>query len=323
MDLISVIVPVYGVEKYLNRCVESIVNQTYPNIEIILVDDGSPDNCPIICNEWAVKDSRIRVIHKLNGGLSDARNSGMAIATGELIGFVDSDDWIAPEMYEKLLSAIHRDGSDIAACSVARVWESGSPDTMLTQCCNCVLGRDEAQAELLAENKLKQPVWYKLYRRKNIQGIFFEKGRYHEDVFWSYQAIAEAQKISIIDYIGYFYWQRTNSIMGEGYSIKRLDAIEAYCMRYEFIKEHFPELTQVALCSIWENSIYHGQMAMTYLKKKEQRVVFSYLKRIQRQHPICRHDYRNMKRSHRVWIGVARFSLELACFVKKQLKVGY
>ena len=100
---ISVIVPVYKVEKYLDKCVESIVNQTYKNLEIILVDDGSPDNCPAMCDEWAEKDERIRVIHKENGGLADARNAGMDIATGDYIGFVDSDDWIEPNMYEVLL----------------------------------------------------------------------------------------------------------------------------------------------------------------------------------------------------------------------------
>ena len=102
MSLISVIVPVYKVEPYLNKCIESIVNQTYKNLEIILVDDGSPDNCPAICDSWAEKDSRIKVIHKENGGLSDARNAGMVHATGEYIAFVDSDDYIDPEMYQSL-----------------------------------------------------------------------------------------------------------------------------------------------------------------------------------------------------------------------------
>ena len=97
-DLISIIIPIYKVEKFLDRCVESVVNQTYSNLEIILVDDGSPDNCPYMCDEWAEKDSRIKVIHKLNGGLSDARNEGLKSSTGKYVGFVDSDDWIAPEM---------------------------------------------------------------------------------------------------------------------------------------------------------------------------------------------------------------------------------
>jgi glycosyltransferase involved in cell wall biosynthesis len=322
MNLISVIVPVYNVEQYLNRCIESIVNQTYQNLEIILVDDGSPDNCPIMCDEWAKKDIRIKVIHKENGGLSDARNTGMAVATGEYISFIDSDDWIAPQFYEKLLEALHQDDSDIAACSVEMIWEDGSPSRMLTEKVSCVLRRHEAQAELLAESKLKQPVWYKLYRTSIIKHIEFEKEKYHEDVFWSYQAVGQAKKVSIIDYIGYFYWQRTGSIMGEGYSIKRLDVMEAVCQRYEYYKVNFPELEKVALILIWEECIFQGQMAMTYLEKEKQKKVFSYLKCIQKRYPIHYQDYQNIKGTHQVWIDISRVSLMAVCNIKKKLKVG-
>ena len=121
MDLISVIVPVYRTEAYLDRCIESIVDQTYTNLEIILVDDGSPDRCPQMCDEWARRDTRIRVIHKKNGGLSDARNAGMAAATGEYIGFVDSDDWIKPDMFRLLYEKMEQMQSDIAACGVEMV----------------------------------------------------------------------------------------------------------------------------------------------------------------------------------------------------------
>lgn len=113
---ISIIVPVFNIDYYLNKCIQSIVDQTYINLEIIIIDDGSYDNSPFICDEWAQKDNRIIVIHKENGGLSDARNTGLEIASGEYIGFVDGDDWIAPEMIEKLLKAILNDKSDIAAC---------------------------------------------------------------------------------------------------------------------------------------------------------------------------------------------------------------
>jgi len=108
---ISVIVPVYKVEAFLDRCVQSIANQSYRNLEIILVDDGSPDNCPALCDAWSERDSRIKVVHKQNGGLSDARNAGMAIATGEFMGFVDSDDWIATDMYQHLYDLLEADGS--------------------------------------------------------------------------------------------------------------------------------------------------------------------------------------------------------------------
>ena len=111
--MISIIVPVYNVEKYLERCIESIVNQTYKDIEIILVDDGSPDNCPVICDRYAEKDNRIKVIHKQNGGLINARKSGLEIAQGDYIGFVDSDDWIEPEMYEYFAQMINKYSPDM------------------------------------------------------------------------------------------------------------------------------------------------------------------------------------------------------------------
>ena len=117
-DLISVIVPVYKVEKYLKRCVDSILAQTYPCLEVILVDDGSPDGCPAICDEYAREDRRVRVIHKENGGLSDARNAGIDAAKGKFLGFVDSDDYVHPRFYELLLQALKGEGADIAGCDV-------------------------------------------------------------------------------------------------------------------------------------------------------------------------------------------------------------
>ena len=123
--LISVIVPIYHVEQYLTRCVESLVNQTYSNFEIILVDDGSPDNCPKMCDDWAKKNSRIKVIHKENGGLSDARNAGMQIANGDVISFIDSDDWIDPKFFEVMLNVMQDDESDIVSCGVKWVDEDG------------------------------------------------------------------------------------------------------------------------------------------------------------------------------------------------------
>lgn len=124
-DLISVIVPVYKVEKYLHRCVDSIINQTYKNLEIILVDDGSPDNCPKICDEYAQKDQRIKVIHKKNAGISEARNAGLEIAQGEFVAFVDSDDYIDSTMYEKMLLLAQKEKNDLVLCGFKKVSEDG------------------------------------------------------------------------------------------------------------------------------------------------------------------------------------------------------
>ena len=323
MPLISVIVPVYKVEPYLDRCVQSIVEQTYTNLEIILVDDGSPDNCPAMCDAWAERDRRIKVIHKENGGLSDARNVGMAAATGEYIAFVDSDDWIALEMLARLHQALEKDQSDIAACTVEMVWEDGSQNQFLTVQTDCVLDRLEAQKALLEESLLKQPVWYKLYRRDTIGDIQFEIGKYHEDVYWSYQAIGNAGQVSLIDYVGYFYWQRAESIMGESYSLKRLDAIEAYERRYAYIAEDFPELEQSARLSILSNCIYHGQMALKYLQENDQENAFAYLNAVKAKYSFSHRDYANQKLTHRLWFDIARVSLPAACRIKKRLGVGF
>lgn len=320
--LITVIVPVYKVEPYLDRCVQSIVDQTCSNLEIILVDDGSPDNCPAMCDAWAEKDSRIRVIHKANGGLSDARNAGLALAAGEYISFIDSDDWIAPEMLEKLLDALQRDDSDIAACTVQMVWEDDTPSELLTVQRSCVLDREEAQRALLRETLLKQPVWYKLYRRETIKSIPFEVGKYHEDVYWSYQAVGNARHVSLIDDIGYYYFQRSGSIMGESYSLRRLDAIEAYERRCRYLKEHFPALEREARLSVIGNCIYHGQMALKYLPASEREQAMRYLNEVKDRYPIKHAEYAKRKITHRLWLDLARVSLPFTCRLKNLLGVG-
>ncbi len=320
--LISVIVPVYKVEPYLDRCVQSIVDQTYKNLEIILVDDGSPDNCSAMCDAWAQRDSRIRVIHKANGGLSEARNAGVAVATGEYMAFVDSDDWIEPEMLERLYQAMQADKSDIAACTVRMVWEDKLYSELLTVQKNCVLNREEAQKALLSEELLKQPVWYKLYRTELIKDIPFEKGKYHEDVFWSYQAVGAADRVSVIDYIGYNYFQRSDSIMGEGYSLKRLDAVEAAEQRYHYIAEHFPSLERDAKLAVVTKCIYHGQMALKHLSKDDRKKAFVYLNTVKRHVELGQEELSKMKSSHRCWLYMSKFSLFTVCWIKNLLRVG-
>ena len=316
---ISIIVPVYKVEPYLDKCVSSIVNQTYKNLEIILVDDGSPDNCPAMCDAWAEKDSRIRVIHKTNGGLSDARNAGMTVATGELMAFVDSDDWIAPDMYEYLYQRLTEDNSDIAACGVQMVWENKTPSRMLTRDGNCVLNQEEAMRAIIEESWLKQPVWYKLYKTALVRDILFPKGKCHEDVFWSYQAVGKAKKVSISDYIGYYYLQRGGSIMGAGYSLKRLDAVEAKVQRCAYIQERFPALSPLAIKDIWFTCIYQGQLALRALNKAEAEKILTYFENLVETHPF---QMEGCSLKERLWLNMAKSSLAVACRIRNALKIG-
>lgn len=320
---ISVIVPVYKVEAYLDRCVLSIANQSYKNLEIILVDDGSPDNCPALCDAWSERDSRIKVVHKQNGGLSDARNAGMAIATGEFMGFVDSDDWIAPDMYQHLYDLLETDGSDIAACGVEMVWEDGTPSRMLTKAGCCVLNQEDAMLAIIEESWLKQPVWYKLYKTALIRDIPFPVGKYHEDVFWSYQAVARAQRVSVSDKIGYYYFQRSGSIMGESYSLKRLDAVEAKALRMAFIHEQFPILETLAQIDLLFTCMYHGQMAIKYLGTSERKQAFTMLEEMVKLCPVPQgNEYRMKSVKHKIWVRLAKWNLALACRIRGTLGIG-
>ena len=320
--LISVIVPVYKVEKYLNRCVKSIIDQTYENLEIILVDDGSPDCCPALCDAWKEKDNRIKVIHKSNGGLSDARNAGMEVANGELMGFVDSDDWIAPDMYQCLHEAMKADNSDIAACGVEMVWEDGTSSRTLTKMGSCVLNRKEAMEALIEESWLKQPVWYKLYKTNLIRKILFPVEKYHEDAFWSYQVIGAAERVSVTDHVGYYYWQRNGSIMGEKYSLKRLDAIEALEQRQDYLESNFPELATKARSSLWFSCMYHGQKILQNFSAQEQPRVLRYINNVLKRHPFSSGSLNELSRKEIFWIRIARVSLMAACRIRNALKIG-
>lgn len=196
-DIISVIVPVYKVEKYLDECLESIVNQTYKNLEIILVDDGSPDRCPQLCDEWVAKDNRIRVIHKSNGGLSDARNAGIEVATGKYLSFVDSDDFLIPDAFETLYTLIHKTGAEISCGGVYR-YSEGSRKRVFNRCvknnCTVYSGLDALRRVLKWECDCS--AWGKLYRRDTVKDLRFIKGRYNEDVLFLFALYPEVSRVA-------------------------------------------------------------------------------------------------------------------------------
>ena len=214
MCKVSIIIPVYNAEKYLEKCLNSVIKQTLKDIEIICINDGSTDGSLNILQKYSEKDKRFIIIDQKNSGQSVARNKGLSVAKREFIGFVDSDDWIDSDMYKHLYQRMVEDHSDIAACGVQMVWEDGTPPRILTRMGNHVLSKEEAMQAIIEESWLKQPVWYKLYKTNLIKDILFPVGKYHEDVFWSYQAVDRANKISVSDHIGYYYFQRSGSIMG-------------------------------------------------------------------------------------------------------------
>lgn len=226
---ISVIVPVYKVEKYLVRCVESILNQTYSNIEIILVDDGSPDNCPKLCDEYAAKDSRIRVIHKPNGGLSSARNAGMEQVTGEFVGFVDSDDWVQPTMYENCLSLIMDNNADIVQVGRhvsygEKLDKSGEPKPKIT----IYNGKDGLQYYMESSTQTgSYAVWRCLYKTNLIRDLKFREGKINEDMDYNYKAFDRADRIVVTTEKLYSYFQNIESISNGGLNRKDFDLYDA------------------------------------------------------------------------------------------------
>lgn len=217
-DLISIIVPVYNVEDYLDRCMCSILNQTYQKLEIILVDDGSTDASPVKCDEYARKDSRVKVIHKTNGGLSDARNAGLALASGAYIGYVDSDDWIEPDMYARMYQACMECNAQLAVCRYFSEYrdrtESGGDGSVVP------LSRDELLKIYISGHDqyiIYNSVWSKLFKRELVEGMLFPKGRNSEDIMYTTRAFCKVQQAVYLDRCLYHYvLDREGSIMNAG-----------------------------------------------------------------------------------------------------------
>ena len=234
---VSIIVPVYKVEKYIKRCLDSIINQTYKNLEIILVDDGSPDNCPQICDEYALKDIRIKVIHKDNGGLSDARNVGIDIASGEYIMFVDSDDYIEPQMIEVLYKALVDNSATISICNFKYITDDS--DVVVDNEDLPIHNGFITGKELLSDICFKNKYWYwvvavcKLYKKDLFNNLRFPIGKFHEDEFVFHKIILKCDKIACVASPMYNYLQRSGSIMHQNIGIKKLDGSEAFFLRAE------------------------------------------------------------------------------------------
>jgi len=238
MKTISVIVPVYNVEKYIHRCIDSIINQTYKNLEIILVDDGSTDNCPKICDEYAQKDNRIKVIHKKNGGLSEARNVGIEIATGEYIGFIDSDDYINKKMYELLISGLETNDADICICNYKEVNNDYIINDEKQDSYNFLkFNNIEALEALYKENGVKFVIaCNKLYNKNLFADVRYSIGKIHEDEYIIHKLFFNSKRVVYLDKELYYYYQRQDSITKKQISPKRLDALDALKERGSFFE---------------------------------------------------------------------------------------
>ena len=278
---VSIIVPIYKVEKYLEKCIDSILNQTYKNLEIILVDDGSPDKCPKICDDYAKKDERIKVIHKKNGGLSDARNFGINIATGDYISFIDSDDFISNDYVEYLLNLIVKYDADMSVILPLKFKEESKIKINQKNAKIKVYSAYKALEVMLYQKEFDNAAWGKLYSRKIIKGIEFPKGKLYEDIGTTYKYILKSNKVVYSNAIKYFYLQRNDSIMGSDFKSKELDYIyQAENLLQDILTLENTTLLKAAICRyVNANFSILLKMKKSHTNIKEEKIIRKNLKK--------------------------------------------
>ena len=256
--LVSIIVPIYNVAEYLDKCVQTITGQTYKNIEIILVDDGSTDDCPAMCDAYSVKDERIKVIHKKNGGLSDARNAGIEIAKGEYFAFIDSDDYVAEDFIETLLKACEDNDCKIAQCSSINVSDNNGIGESREYTVKILSGYDMIKRIYEDGTADTIVIWSKLYRRELFNGIRFPFGKLHEDEFTDYKLFDKCSKVAVVDKKLYFYRVNPDSIVRRKYSLKRMSILEALEERKQYFENKgYAELVSLTNAAYVKQLILH------------------------------------------------------------------
>ena len=300
--MISIIVPVYKVMPYLRRCVDSILSQTYHNVEVLLIDDGSPDGCGEICDKYSKKDERVRVFHTENRGLSAARNLGLQEAKGEYIGFVDSDDWIEPWMFEVLLKILEETNADVSVCDFVQEPDSFEKEFRPLEA--AYQGTDILKA--LLEKRINYNVWNKLFRRELFDEIRFPEGKNYEDIALMHRIMFVAKRVVVIPMTGYHYRVRSDSIT-RNYTAKNLiDHADAYLDSYSFlcscqlesIAEKQPELLRLpakGISIVWR--WWHG--CSEEEKEKYQNKITEMLFLTQKHFPMF---------GYRSWPGYLRLS---------------
>ena len=252
---VSIIIPVYNVKKYLPRCFESATNQTYKDLEIIFVDDGSKDSSGSLCDEYETQDSRVKVIHKVNGGLSSARNAGIEASNGDYIFFLDSDDYLSTKCIEKMVNLLNAHNADVVIVKMPYVSENTNNEIEAGSTETIVMNSERAIEESLYQKRYTCCAPAKLFKREVIGDIRFPEGRLSEDLATCHLFLDNAHKIVYSDYCGYFYRQRDNSIM-HVFDPKRMDAltwansIESFCL------ERYPNIVNAAICRTFNVAVH-------------------------------------------------------------------
>lgn len=245
-QLISVIVAAYNIEAYLSRCMDSLLSQTYDNLEIIVIDDGSVDGTGEICDSYAKRDARVKVIHQKNKGLSGARNAGLAVANGAYIGYVDGDDWVEPDMYREMICACELQEAQVAVCAYRQIGNENAAQAFSME--HYVLSGEEALDTYLCDNRhfhIYNSVWSKLFQRDLVEGIMFPEGKKSEDIMYTTKALANCHKCVFLDIPYYNYViDRPDSIMNRGLHQRRFqDEIPFWQEQIAYLKERDKKLS--------------------------------------------------------------------------------
>lgn len=321
IDLVSIIVPVYNVEEWLDRCVQSLVTQTYQNLEIILVDDGSTDACPVICNEWMKKDNRIVVLHQVNSGPSAARNTGIDFAHGKYVSFVDSDDWVDSRFVEILHQIVIDSQCDLAECGVFETfgesWENSYEFTAE------INSKSEAMQAHLEDTRYTCVVWNKMYRHEIIDFIRFPDGKLHEDLFWTYQVINECETLAHTRAPLYYHFHRKDSITGNQYSPVRIaDMSEGGFQRLQFLIKYYPELADIARIKYCSQNFWFIQLIMRKHMENGGACISQILNRIHSMGISWLFHSNAAKMKEKVWLSLFYFFPTLTCVLRNAMKIG-
>lgn len=285
--LISVIVPIYNIEKYIERCIVSIICQTYQNLEIILVDDGSTDRSGQICDGYAERDVRIKVIHKENGGLSDARNVALDVAQGEWITFVDGDDFLAGTAIESMYRTAEISAAQIVCCLYKLAYEGQetffNEDYVENEI--SVYSQEEALDKMLRQSEFNNSAWAKLYKTELFNGIRFPKGKLYEDTGTTYKLFALSGRVAFIRIEGYCYFMRSGSIQNSKFTKKKMVELKFAKEQKEYLDARFPEL-ELATTDRLVSSCFHilfsvmGQKEFEAEQKEVEQIIRDNRKRL-------------------------------------------
>lgn len=259
MKKISVVIPVYNVEKYLSECLDSVINQTYKDLQIILVDDGSTDFSGKICDVYAEKDNRITVVHQKNAGAGAAKNTGLELIDGDYFSIIDSDDYIELDMYEKMVNSLEKYNADIVQCLFRNVYVNDSFDRKYKIKSNYpkVLTSKRFLKEYLYDWKYAI-FWNKLFKSSLLKEIRFPVGRKIDDEFFTYKLVCNAKKVVNIDNMLYNYRMRKTSVMNENNSDRLIyDRIDCFIERYNYVSDIYPSLKKKYLTKLYDSLLYY------------------------------------------------------------------